>query len=342
MSPLVSEVPPSAVTVILPTFNRASFLHDAFASIVAQTCQDWDLVVVDDGSTDGTREAVEEFAERHSGRVRYVYQPNGGAYSARNRGLDHAAGRYVAFFDSDDLWLPHHLERCVAALDSQPDVDWVFGACRLVNHADGRTIGQNTFYVDNRPRQFLQLATRRAGDLRIIDDRRALECQVTSGLYCGLQNSVIRTVVFDRRRFNAKSKVVDDQMFVIRVLAEGVHFGYFLDPHVIYRMHDDNSSASASGMSAARHLAIFQETIEGLEELRAALSLTAREKRAFDRRLGDEYFWHVGYAGLWQAGRREEALAMYRRGLSLWPWQVAAWKTYVGALLKVRVARLQE
>jgi glycosyltransferase involved in cell wall biosynthesis len=328
------------VTVILPTFNRRAFLEEAFASIVAQSFQGWDLVVVDDGSTDGTRALVEAFARSQPGRVRYVYQPNGGAYSARNRGLDHATGRYIAFFDSDDLWLPHHLERSVRALEAHADVDWVFGACRLVNHVDGRTIGESTFHPDGRPRPFLDLRTRRDGDLRIIDDRRALECQLTYGLYCGLQNSVIRRTVFQDRRFNERSKVVDDELFVIRVLSAGATLAYFDDPHVVYRVHDDNSSGSASGMSAARHLAIFQETTEGLEQLRSDLTLTARERRAFARRLGREYFWHVGYLGLWQAGREREALAMFRRGLTVWPWQIAGWKTYLGALFKVRLRRV--
>src|SRR6187549_2647090 len=138
----------AGVTIILPTFNRAAFLEEAFSSIEAQTFRDWDLVVVDDGSTDRTKEIVAGFARRHPDRTRYVYQANGGAYSARNRGIDHVTGRYVAFFDSDDLWLPHHLDRCAGVLESQPAVDWVFGSCRLVNHADGRLIGENTFYVD--------------------------------------------------------------------------------------------------------------------------------------------------------------------------------------------------
>src|SRR6185369_12182982 len=97
--------------------------------------------------------------------------------------------------------------------------------------------------------------------------------QITHGLYCGLQNSVIRREVFERRRFDERSRVVDDELFVIRAIAEGRRFGYFLEPHVIYRMHDDNSSGSASSLSAARHLAIFTETIDGLERLRADLAI---------------------------------------------------------------------
>src|SRR5262245_48027518 len=124
-----------AVTVILPTYNRASFLPGAFESLDSQSFKDWDLIVVDDGSTDNTREIVHAF-ERAGGRaMRYVHQTNRGAYAARNRGLDEATGKYVAFFDSDDVWLPHHLARCVTALEEHPEVDWVFGSCTQIDHA---------------------------------------------------------------------------------------------------------------------------------------------------------------------------------------------------------------
>ena len=76
-----------AVTVVLPTYNRAGFLPGAFVSLADQTFTDWELVIVDDGSTDGTRELVDEYVKSHE-HTRYVYQDNRGAYAARNRGVD--------------------------------------------------------------------------------------------------------------------------------------------------------------------------------------------------------------------------------------------------------------
>jgi glycosyltransferase involved in cell wall biosynthesis len=323
------------VTVILPTYNRAQFLPGAFESVSRQSFSDWDLVVVDDGSTDNTREVIREFERSGGARIRHVCQKNGGAYSARNRGLDEATGKYVAFFDSDDLWLPHHLDRCVTALEKNPEVDWVFGACRQVDLASGTTLDPSTFYVGGRPRPFLNLRTRSSDGLRIITDAGVLECQILHGLYCGLQNSVMTRRVFNERRFNEQSRVVDDEMFVIRALAAGVRFAYFLEPHVIYQVHGGNSSASATGLSAERHIAIFREMTVGLEQLLSELLLTARERRALLKRLGREYFWHLGYGGYWQAGRRVEALDMFKKGLAAWPWNPAAWKTYLLARLKV-------
>ena len=116
------------VSVILPTYNRARFLPEAFASIRAQTLTDWELIVVDDGSTDNTPELVAELSKSMPRPVRHIRHENRGAYGARNTGLDQAAGRYLAFFDSDDLWRPHHLQDCAAALDANADVSWVYGA----------------------------------------------------------------------------------------------------------------------------------------------------------------------------------------------------------------------
>src|SRR4051794_19288059 len=127
-----------AVSVILPTYNRAKFLPQAFASIKSQTFTDWELIVVDDGSTDDTRSVVEEQTRGWAQPVRYHRQENRGAYGARNAGLDLTRGESVAFFDSDDVWLPHHLADCAAALADNPDVDWVYGASRIVDQETGR------------------------------------------------------------------------------------------------------------------------------------------------------------------------------------------------------------
>lgn len=321
------------VTVILPTYNRAAFLPGAFASLAAQTFTDWDLVIVDDGSTDRTREIVAEYLAAHP-RARYVYQENRGAYGARNRGVDEATGTYLAFFDSDDLWLPHHLERCVAALEANPPIDWVFGACQQIDQATGAVLDPNTSYLAGRPRPFLSLKAEVKDGLHIITDPAVLDCQILHGLYCGLQNSVMKRELFDGRRFNAKFRVVEDELFVIKLLAAGARFAYFIEPHVTYQVHADNSSASATESSLNKHVSIYTELTEGIEGLLSELPLKTRERRSLQKRLAREYFWHLGYVGFWQAGRRREALDMYRRGLSAWPWYPRAWKTYMLARLR--------
>ena len=104
-----------AVSVIIPTYNRRELVREALASVLAQTHGDVELIVVDDGSDDGTAEVVQEFA-----RVRYVYQPNRGVSAARNHGVALSSGALLAFLDSDDLWQPRKLESQVAFFTAHP------------------------------------------------------------------------------------------------------------------------------------------------------------------------------------------------------------------------------
>ena len=104
-----------SVSVILPTYNRAHLLERSIKSVLGQTCEDLELIVVDDGSTDNTREVVEGLSD---GRVRYVNSGrNKGAPFARNTGIREAAGRYIAFQDSDDEWAREKLEKQTELLE---------------------------------------------------------------------------------------------------------------------------------------------------------------------------------------------------------------------------------
>jgi glycosyltransferase involved in cell wall biosynthesis len=327
------------LSIILPTYNRARFLPWAFQAIEGQGYRDWELIVVDDGSTDDTRALVTELGRGWPQPVRYVYQENRGAYGARNAGLDLARGEYIAFYDSDDVWLPHHLRDCVRALEAHGDLDWVYGACRMVDFATGRELAPNTFYIDGRPRPFLKLRTRPVGRLRIIEDPDAKRAMILHGLLCGLQNSVIRRRVFADRRFCVRPRhEAEDQLVVVRALAAGHRLAYYDRVHVVYHVHGGNSSAAGSGSSLEKRLRIMEELTRGYEELRGQVRLTPAEGRALGRRLGREYFWNLGYALLWQNGRRGEALAMFRRGLRAWPWDIGCWKTYALARLRTRLA----
>ena len=105
------------VSVIIPTYNRLPLLEEAVDSVLAQGFEDMELIVVDDGSTDGTAEEM----KKYGGRVRLL-QPSGnkGVSAARNKGILHARGKYIAFLDSDDLWVKGKLKIQVAFLDDNP------------------------------------------------------------------------------------------------------------------------------------------------------------------------------------------------------------------------------
>jgi teichuronic acid biosynthesis glycosyltransferase TuaG len=105
---------PPTVSIITPAHNAARFLDETLRSVTAQTFRDWEMIVVDDGSTDGTRAVLERWIASDP-RIRLLLQnPRQGAAAARNRALEEARGRYVAFIDSDDLWIPRKLEVQVA------------------------------------------------------------------------------------------------------------------------------------------------------------------------------------------------------------------------------------
>jgi len=114
------------VSVILPVYNRLHTLEDSMRSVLGQSYSDLELIVVDDASTEDLGQVIDRFDDP---RVRYVRQPvNGGASVARNTGLTEARGAFIAFQDSDDLWLPRKLERQMKVLQDRPEIDVVTGA----------------------------------------------------------------------------------------------------------------------------------------------------------------------------------------------------------------------
>jgi glycosyltransferase involved in cell wall biosynthesis len=319
------------VSIILPTYNRAAFLPQAFDSIRSQTFTDWELIVVDDGSTDETETIVRQWNIPQG--IRYVKQANQGPSAARNAGLDLAFGEYIAFFDSDDLWLPHHLRDCVDALNANPNVDWVYAACRLVRAETNQIVEPSSFYTNGVARPFLRLKVKEVGRLRILIDDDAVRCQILDGLYCGLQASVIRRRIFNELRL-PEFRVGEDQALTIKALSQGYRLAYVDAVHVLYRIHEANSSSAAINSSTEKRVGAYLEQSRCLESLHHDARLTKRESRALRRRLSRDYFWVLGYALLWRQGRREEAMKMFRHGLRLWPWDWRYWKTYLGALTR--------
>lgn len=124
------------VSVIIPAFNAAGCVRRAVDSVLGQCFQDIELLVVDDGSTDATRAILAEYGNR----VRLLARENGGPAAARNHGLHHARGEYVAFLDADDYWIAEKLERQVELLDTQPAVGFCSTATQVVDSA-GRPAG---------------------------------------------------------------------------------------------------------------------------------------------------------------------------------------------------------
>jgi glycosyltransferase involved in cell wall biosynthesis len=135
----------SFISVVIPTYNRTGQVQAALNSVLAQTYPVLEVIVVDDGSTDGTGEALQQLISQQGGKgkqIRYFFQPNQGQSAARNRGIAEARGEWIAFLDSDDVWLPEKLEWQVRAIEQFRNQ---CGACftdvRFVNHPGLDTTG---------------------------------------------------------------------------------------------------------------------------------------------------------------------------------------------------------
>lgn len=109
------------VSVIIPVYNGEEFIGDAINSVLAQTYDDYEIIVIDDGSIDNTKRILDQFAEK----ITYIYQSNQGVAVARNTGIKATRGKYIAFLDADDIWFKNKLKLEVEILENNPDIDLV-------------------------------------------------------------------------------------------------------------------------------------------------------------------------------------------------------------------------
>ena len=110
------------LSVIIPTYKRANLVSQAIESVLAQTYTDYEVIVINDGSPDNTKEVLASFGDK----ITVINQENQGVAAARNAAIKLAKGRYIAFLDDDDLWLPNKLEKQIACLESHPNIGLVY------------------------------------------------------------------------------------------------------------------------------------------------------------------------------------------------------------------------
>lgn len=122
-----------SVSIVIPTFNRENFVVNAIDSVLKQSFRDYEIIVVDDGSTDRTRKVLESYGER----IKYIYQENSGVSSARNTGIRAAKGEWIAFLDSDDEWTEDYLAVHVAQIREFPRaVGHIANACTVLPNGE--------------------------------------------------------------------------------------------------------------------------------------------------------------------------------------------------------------
>lgn len=213
-------------SVVIPVFDRAGVLGDALRSVLAQSCRDLEIIVVDDGSTDDPAAVAAGFDDP---RIRVLRQDNRGAAAARNRGIDEARGRYVAFLDSDDRFLPHHLEAMARLLADKPHM-----------------AGYAPIVVD------------RGGGRSLVKPPRGLRPGEDMAVYLLCDRGFVPTITLVvprefavRVRYDERVSYGDDKDFALRLSLAGCAFAMADEPGAVWRDAFDPNRLSAGRKGAS-------------------------------------------------------------------------------------------
>lgn len=207
-------------SVVIPVYNRAGSLGSALASVRAQSCMDFEVIVVDDGSRDDPAAVVEGLSDQ---RIRVVRQDNRGATAARNRGIDLARGRYIAFLDSDDVFLPHHL-------------------ATMAGFLQGRT---NTV-------AYARIVANRGGGRSLVKPPRALRAGEHMATYLLCDRGFVPTItlvvpreIAARVRYDERVSFGDDKDFALRLYLAGCTFVMAEEPGAVWKDEFDPARLSS-------------------------------------------------------------------------------------------------
>ena len=253
--PLETNEQPTTVSVIIPAYNAADFIAAALDSIFSQTFNDYEVIVINDGSPDTTQ--LEQALAPYLTRIIYLKQENRGAAAARNVGLRSARGRFVAFLDADDLWLPAYLASQINFLDTS-NVDLVYADAELIGDAEmaGRS------YMETAPS---------AGEVNA-ESLLALRCNVITSGVVARRNPIIAVGMFDEgiRRGH-------DFDLWLRLAKSGAKISYQKKVLLKHRI----LASSLSGDSASQ----YQRAFKVLDTIRQRGHLTSREAATLERTL---------------------------------------------------------
>ena len=216
------------VSVIMPAYNASAFIADSIDSVLAQTYRNWELIVIDDGSTDSTPDIVKQKA-CHDVRLKYLYQDNGRQAKARNLGLMHAKGEFIAFLDADDLWLDNKLEIMVNEFgvgnqDLLFSDSYIFESSFSINdaslHHERMGVVAGEYYGYNGLSDFLEI--NRIPVLTVI-----------------AKSDVIKKFIF-----NEDMTPAEDYDLWLRMLVSGCRLRAIPLPLAAYRLHQASSTSS--------------------------------------------------------------------------------------------------
>jgi GT2 family glycosyltransferase len=259
--------PEPTCSVVIAAYNEASTIAGSLASVLAQTREDLEVIVVDQGSTDNTLAVVSEYAVDH--RVRLRRQSNSGRAGARNVGIALARGRYVSMLESDDLWLPRYLELMVDALESTPDAALAYTRAWILDRATNR-VRRATW-----PAQLPNVPER---------DSEALLRGLTAGTFVCASATVRREALRQVGRYEPGVAPAEDYDLWLRIAARG-HGAIPLDgPLLICSVRTGSRSNDDETMRAGIKLA-YQRLLTGNSLSRQSRRLAERALAKTERRL---------------------------------------------------------
>jgi glycosyltransferase involved in cell wall biosynthesis len=202
-------------SVILPTYNRASIISNAIESVRRQLFKDWELIIIDDGSTDGTKVEVQKYCETDK-RVIYFYQENKERSAARNSGINHAKGEFTCFLDSDDQFDSTHLQNLFETISSSENKKFIFVTNSQIINSENTVVAKSDIAQGETDAETVLLNT------------------ITPGQMC------IPTTLVQNHLFNEKIRISEDTELLFRLIAVAP-LKLLPQSTLIYHQHDDNS-----------------------------------------------------------------------------------------------------
>lgn len=209
------------LSVIIPSYNQAIYLPSTLDSLLAQTYRDFEIIVVDDGSTDDTDTVLAHY----QGQIQSIHQDNKGLSSARNSGFAASRGEYIYFLDSDDLLLPNALENFVAYLDSHPDCALVYSAWQQITSDGTRVLDEVHPHHEG----------------HVLKELLLREFFFFASMTIIRRNALKKVGLFDEELTWS-----DDADMWLRLAQAGCIFGYIDEPVVQYRVHMRSMSAAVT------------------------------------------------------------------------------------------------
>jgi glycosyltransferase involved in cell wall biosynthesis len=276
------------VSVVIPTYNRAYILAGALQSVLSQSFHDFEVLVVDDASTDATRELVTQFADA---RVRYLRQDtNRGVGAARNLAVESARGEYISFLDSDDVWRADKLQREVSFLDSTQEIDAVFSDLEKTDH--GRVCES---FMRTTPVFGKRLPTERYQDPQVLPQHEMYLCLLQEIPIKPSALTVRRRLFSEIGVFNSSLRSGEDWEFLLR-FARLHRFGYIDAPLCQLRVLTDAvhcSRVEEDKLATIAWLSAHRQTLSGAVHA-ANLGIADMTKHLA---------WHYERYSRWKAAR---------------------------------------